>query len=649
TNNSPGTYPPLKLYLQGVNSYSGGTTATGGFIIFDGIVALPATGALVTSGSSTSVGNGYIGTTFVELSATFLSRFTAASNWGIIGFDTHEGSGTTTANGVDLTGFNDGVFLGTATSAILSGTLTPSTLTNANNAANTLRLTAGNGGALTVNSTLADGSSALALMLGTPITANTSFSNGIVTLNGISTYTGGTTLNANSQGLTVVLGNNAALGSGTLTVTAPNGGLAGLAAATPGLNIPNAIALTGTSGQLHLMGDNSFTLSGTISGTGTLQFQRATTGSPFAVTLAGDNAALDGFLNLQHGTLTLAHDRAAGLATLNFFDATSVVAMTTTAPVIHGIDTDSDFGTITLTAGANLTIDVSDDTKNHNFGGSILSAAGGAINASVTIDGVNSASADFVYLAGSNQYTGGTTLINRGNLALGSNQSAGTGTITLNSVGSELALNSGVTLTNPIVLTQGGLSGFGVYAPSSFNGVPGGPITIGANQFLSPGFTRISDVPVGTLTLTPNTVFQDGGLMEWGLQDASRTDGSSVLAISGSLDLSSLSAGGFILYLTSFDATGATGLAPLTFGNTYSFSILTAAGGITGFNAANFTIDASSFQNGTMPDSAFSLLQSGNSLVLNFTAVPEPSTWALLTIGAFVLGVTAWRRRAVRP
>jgi hypothetical protein len=37
--------------------------------------------------------------------------------------------------------------------------------------------------------------------------------------------------------------------------------------------------------------------------------------------------------------------------------------------------------------------------------------------------------------------------------------------------------------------------------------------------------------------------------------------------------------------------------------------------------------------------------ESGNDLMLNFTPVPEPSTWALMAGGICVLGVGMLRRR----
>ena len=60
---------------------------------------------------------------------------------------------------------------------------------------------------------------------------------------------------------------------------------------------------------------------------------------------------------------------------------------------------------------------------------------------------------------------------------------------------------------------------------------------------------------------------------------------------------------------------------------TYDWVLLTASGGITGFNATNFALDLTGFTNSYT--GTFSVVQNANSLVLHY-AVPEPSRMILL-------------------
>ena len=77
--------------------------------------------------------------------------------------------------------------------------------------------------------------------------------------------------------------------------------------------------------------------------------------------------------------------------------------------------------------------------------------------------------------------------------------------------------------------------------------------------------------------------------------------------------------------------------------SSYSFEFLTADGGIFGFDANQVRIDSSGFLNA--PNSSrFSVSQSGNSLFLNYSAVPEPGCMPLLLVAACLA-----RRRERKP
>ena len=637
---------PLTLYLQGNDSYVGGTTVSNGFLIFDSYYAIPGVGSLVASGSSTSVGGSYIGYTDQIYGAStptaFLGAFTTkASTWGILGFDTHVGNSTVSISNLNLTGFNDGVFIGTTTSAIIdASTLTGTTVPNGNNVANTLRFTAAEGGVLTISGNIADNGSPVAVMLASP--SNTGiYSNGTVVMNGSSTYTGGTILNAfNNSGLTLALGNSSALGTGTLTLRSNNGGSAGLQATSGGINLPNAINLyntgtptTTTGPELFLTGTNGFTLSGNITGDVTTSLWL--TNSGLTASLAGDNSNFLGTIELVNGALDFLSDHAPGKGTLVLASNTAgTVTFSSASPTLYGIEGDS--GTLTIPGGTNLTFDVSNSNNSSDKFAGVISGSG-----SVTVIAPNASDSSTLYLSGSNTYTGGTSISGPyAVLALGSNTAAGTGGVTVNTTNGGLVLNSGVTFTNSLTYTAGGLGGFGTFSPSNLTN-----ITFGTGQMVVGGLGGLSsNGPVGTLNFTTNVTFANGGTYLWTLQDVTRTDGLSLLNISGNLNITA-SAGGFNLEILTFDSTGNEGLANLTVGTPYSLVIAHASGGITGFSPSAFTINASQFQNGTLSPTVFTLTQSGNDLYLNFTPIPEPSTYALLGLGLGAVLVPALRRR----
>ena len=90
------------------------------------------------------------------------------------------------------------------------------------------------------------------------------------------------------------------------------------------------------------------------------------------------------------------------------------------------------------------------------------------------------------------------------------------------------------------------------------------------------------------------------------------------------LDILSLTAGNLAGNVTNFAETNR------------NWAVLSTTGGITGFNAANWNLNTTGFTNSHT--GAWSLAQSGNDLVLSYTAVPEPSTYAML----IVVGCAFW-------
>lgn len=674
----------LALYLQGTNTYTGGTFVSNGYVIFDGATGLtnsiPLLGSLTAAGSATNTAASYIGMTERVASNTisevasamtateFLGRFAKNSTWGIVGFDTSNPAAPAVVNNLSLAGFNHGVFVGTATAARLTGTIAPTTattyvfsdVTQTNpNAGNALRFAAVLGGTLTVESQLNNLVSGEVITPLQVVIGSSNFgllTDGTVVLSGANAYSGGTLLNP-AGNITLAVGSNTALGSGALSV-ANQQGTAGLAATTAGVTLANPVSfLTGTDGYsnstLNLTGSNDFTLAGSFSGRSRIVLANA---NPLTVTLSGDNSGFSGVFSVHNGTLRFGHNAAAGTAPVYLGSSSASVVFTTANPTIHGFEGDA--GSVVLPNGANLTVNLSDLTSfggDYDFGGVISGAAGASTTASLTLTGSISEYDDepnLLYLYGNNNYSGGTSITGQSALALGHNFAAGSGPITINTTEGGVLLNTGVTLTNAIVFQQGGLGGLGTFAPTAINGdnTATRKLTVGANRLLFPGVPGDEGV-VGKLTLDiPKVELANGGELEWTLQDALNSAGFSSVYVIGAVDLSLLGTSGFKIVANSIDAYGERGWANMTLGDSYSFAILTATAGITGFNPAHFAFDVVDFQFGVVTADRFnvSLLnnQDGStSLMLNFTAVPEPSTYALLALGLGFVGLVAWRRR----
>jgi autotransporter-associated beta strand protein len=111
--------------LSGNNSYTGGTYAHRGGLIFATTSALP---ALPLVNALKSDADGYIGLASVppSLQLGFIDRFDPAATKGTIGFDTLDGTTTVFSDSISLLGFSSPTLrLGSATSARLTGAITP--------------------------------------------------------------------------------------------------------------------------------------------------------------------------------------------------------------------------------------------------------------------------------------------------------------------------------------------------------------------------------------------------------------------------------------------------------------------------------------------------------------------------------------------
>jgi autotransporter-associated beta strand protein len=236
-------------------------------------------------------------------------------------------------------------------------------------------------------------------------------------------------------------------------------------------------------------------------------------------------------------------------------------------------------------------------------------------------------------LSAANTYTGATA-VTGGTLAIAStgniNSSSG---VTIN--GGELNYNGSSPLTSALTLTAGTISG---------SGTVNSALTIGPGTTLSPGNSP------GIQVFGANQTWATGGNFNWQVLDAAGSAGTGFdqIQITGTLNVQS----GFNLNLWSLASIGpdvsgnATGFNS---SSNYTWTIATTTGGV--LNSGNLTsavINVGAF-NGTdgftngLGVGSFNLSADANNVYLNFVAVPEPSTCALL--GGAVLGIVAYQRR----
>ena len=250
---------------------------------------------------------------------------------------------------------------------------------------------------------------------------------------------------------------------------------------------------------------------------------------------------------------------------------------------------------LTISSGGTLTGDLTFDTTQGGTNAvgrvtlsGVFGGSGGLIKSGSGTSGV-------LVLEGSNTYTG-TTSVTTGELYVNGDQSLATG---------------------PVVVSANATLGG--------SGTVGGLVSLASTATVKPGFG------VGTLTLSGPLSLGSGVNYNWQMMSgtgvAGATDAWDLLAVSGTLSIDSTSADPFKINLATVSGTAAASGSAANFDplSSYSWTIATAAGGITGFASDKFLI-TSSATNGSggfvndLAGGTFSLAQSGNDLNLVFTA-----------------------------
>ena len=142
-----------------------------------------------------------------------------------------------------------------------------------------------------------------------------------------------------------------------------------------------------------------------------------------------------------------------------------------------------------------------------------------------------------------------------------------------------------------------------------------GTLVVQTAGILSPGQSP------GTVS-AGNTTWGPGGVMDWQINQADGTAGADpgwdLLNITGTLDITATAGSPFVLNLQSLTLANASGeMANFNNAQAYTWKVATASGGVTGFDAAKFTVNAAGIAN-ALGGGQFVVTQAGNDVNVVF-------------------------------
>jgi autotransporter-associated beta strand protein len=481
------------------------------------------------------------------------------------------------------------------------------------------------------------------------------------------------TLNATTRNSTLVFDNTAGATGGTLDLRGLSTVLGGVSSVGAGAGlIKNSLTAAGgltldfDSGTQNFSGAIQGNLSLTKVGNGTQVLSGANTYTG-GTTLAGGTLGLgsaaalgsSGTIKFSGGTLQY----SAGNAT----DYSS--RFSTAAGQAYKLDTNGR--------------DVAVGTALSSSGGSLTKSGAGTLtlNAVNTYSGATTINGGTLGLGRANALSSSTTLSVGTGAGFAMNGFAqtvqglsGSGTVALGAA--RLTVNnSGANAYAGVISGSGGLTknGAGLLTLSGVNSY-GGATNVNAGEVkingsaagsafnVAAGATLSGNGGIGALnlsgTLAPgnspgkltagDTAFAAGSTYLWEINSATGAAGVAydTLQVNGVLGIAA-GASPVTISLRSLMADNSAGAVYDFDGrHSYSYTLISTTGGISGYASDRFLLDASGFSN-ALNDGAWSLSLAGNDLRLNFTAaaVPEPAGYVLLLGGLALVGGAARRRR----
>lgn len=526
--NSSGT---AVILSAGANDQSGSFSGN----LQDGLGSVGLTkigvGTLTLSGNNTYSGATKISTGTISVGSSTALSATSTVTIGSVGF-------------LDVNGYN----------VTIDGLLGTGTLNN--NGASPSLLNAGVGGASTdFNGVIADGTNTIAL---------TKSGAGTLTLTGVNTYSGTTTIsngtvsvanpgvggNLGTASSAVILGD--ASNKGILSYTGnadlnftrgftvnAGGGEMDITSVGKTLNIQTGGIVT--TGTFTVGGAGNANVSSVISGSG--GFTKANTGNlvlSSVNTYTGDTTISSGILQVTN-TGAIPSDSGKGNVVVNGSLDVNNLSLTVNGLSGSGIVTNSQGSPVTLTAGGN--------NASGNFTG-VIQDGSGTMALVKTGTGI-------LTLGGANTYSGDTT-INNGNVKIGNAAAISSGAYK----GNVALATSGILDLNDFDMTINGLSGSGLVTNNSGASI----LTLGANSQTSNftgniqdglgtiGFTKTG---TGALTLSGNNTFTGASTIQTGTvtlgSDTALSPGSTlIIGNAGTLDLN-----GRVIAIDGLAGTGA--------------------------------------------------------------------------------------------